>query len=78
MSSKPYPTLFDSSTPRSDVLNRTLQDYDERLGWHETTISRKAVRDELDNRLSRSFSDRPVETPSADPDTFCVKPVHQF
>jgi len=27
--------------------------YDERLGWHETTVSREAVRDELGNRLTQ-------------------------
>ena len=52
--------------------------YDERLGWHETTVSRKAVRDELVNRLSRSFSDRTDEMPNDDLGTFCVKPVRQF
>ena len=52
--------------------------FDERLGWHETTVSRNAVRDELVNRLSQSSSDRTNETPNTDPDTFRVKPVHQF
>ncbi|WP_135827088.1 hypothetical protein [Halorussus ruber] len=52
--------------------------YDERLGWHETTVNRKAVRDELVNRLSRSSSKRTNETPNADTDTFHVKPEHQF
>ncbi|WP_128478952.1 hypothetical protein [Halorussus pelagicus] len=52
--------------------------FDERLGWHETTVSRKAVRDELVNRLSQSSLDRTDESPNADPDTFCVKPIHQL
>ncbi len=52
--------------------------FDERLGWHETTVSREAVRDELVNRLSQSSSDRTNEMPNGDPDTFRVKPVHQF
>ena len=52
--------------------------YDERLGWHETTVSRKTVRDELVNRLSQSSSDQTNETPNTDPDTFCVKPTHKL
>ncbi|GKZ16250.1 hypothetical protein [Haladaptatus sp. T7] len=52
--------------------------FDERLGWHETTVSREAVREELVNRLSRSSLNRTIETPSTDADTFRVKPVHQF
>ncbi|WP_254526102.1 hypothetical protein [Natrinema caseinilyticum] len=52
--------------------------FGERLGWHETTVSRNAVREELVNRLSQSSSDRTNETPNADPDTFRVKPIHQF
>ena len=52
--------------------------YDERLGWHETTVSRESVREELVNRLSRASLDRTSETPNIDPDTFRVKPVHQF
>nr|WP_236639635.1 hypothetical protein [Salinigranum halophilum] len=38
-----------------DVGQRFKKRYfDERLGWHETTVSRKAVREELVNRLSQS------------------------
>jgi hypothetical protein len=62
-----------------DVGQRFQKRYfDERLGWHETTVSREAVRDELVNRLSQSSSDRTTEMPNADSDTFRVKPVHQF
>jgi len=52
--------------------------YNERFGWHETTVSPNAVRDDLVNRLSRSFTDRIDETLNAASDTFCVKPVHQL
>ncbi|WP_042662720.1 hypothetical protein [Haloferax sp. ATB1] len=52
--------------------------FDERLGWHETTVSRGVVRDELVSRLSQLSLDRIDETPNTDPDTFHVKPVHQF
>lgn len=62
-----------------DVGQRLQKRYfDELLGWHETTVSRETVRDELVTRLSRSFSDRTDETPDAEPDTFRVKPLHQF
>ena len=55
--------------------------YHERLGWHETMVSREAVRDELINRLMWSSSrpsNRNNESPSAEPDTFCVKPARQL
>ncbi len=62
-----------------DVGQRFQKRYfDKRLGWRETTVSREAVRDELVNRLSQSSSDRTNEMPNGDPDTFRVKPVHQF
>lgn len=48
--------------------------YDERLGWHEKTVNRNAVREELVNRLSQSSLDRTSEKPNADPDTFYVNP----
>ncbi|POG55160.1 hypothetical protein [Haloferax marisrubri] len=52
--------------------------FDERLGWHETTVSREAVREELVNRLSRLSLDRIDEPPNAEPDTFRVMSLHQF
>ncbi|WP_058827927.1 hypothetical protein [Haloferax sp. Q22] len=52
--------------------------FDERLGWHETTVSREAVREELVNRLSKLPLDRIDETSNTDPDTFRVVPIHQF
>ncbi|WP_082677704.1 hypothetical protein [Haloferax sp. Q22] len=62
-----------------DVGERFQKRYfDERLGWHETTVCREATREELVNRLSRSSLDRTSEMPNTDPDTFRVKPVHQF
>ena len=51
--------------------------FDDRLGWHETTVSRETVRDELITQLTRSASP-PVDTREAatsEPDTFTVKPV---
>ncbi|MFC4540426.1 hypothetical protein ACFO5R_00555 [Halosolutus amylolyticus] len=50
--------------------------YDERLGWHESTVSRRAVRKNLITRLTRSSSrttDRSHDVPVDDPDTFSVK-----
>lgn len=50
--------------------------FDERLGSHETTVSREAVRDELINRLTRSSSlstDGSHERAIDDPDRFRVK-----
>ncbi|MFC7131413.1 hypothetical protein [Haloferax chudinovii] len=62
-----------------DVDERFKKRYfDERLGWHETTVSRETVREELVHRLSRSSLNRTSETPNTDADTFRVKPVHQF
>ena len=55
--------------------------YDERLGWHESTISRRAVREELITRLTRSSSqatDRSHDVPVNNPDTFSVKPVRKL
>jgi hypothetical protein len=66
-------------TAVDDIGQRFQKRYfDERLGWHETTVSREAVREELVNRLLRSSLNRTSKTPGTDPDTFCVKPVHQF
>ncbi|QOS13392.1 hypothetical protein DEQ92_19680 [Haloferax sp. Atlit-6N] len=55
--------------------------YDERLGWHETTISRESVRNELIDRLSRTDSlatDRSHSAPVEACDVFSVKPVQQL
>ncbi len=55
--------------------------YDERLGWHETTISRKSVRNELIDRLSQTDSlatDRSYSVPVESTDVFRVKPVRQL
>ncbi|TMT79095.1 hypothetical protein E2L06_19960 [Haloterrigena sp. H1] len=55
--------------------------YDERLGWHEQTISRQDVRDELINRLARAASlatNQSHSHPVDEPDTFRVKPMWQL
>ncbi|MFC7164856.1 hypothetical protein [Halospeciosus flavus] len=55
--------------------------YDERLGWHESTVSRRAVREDLITRLIRSSSlttDRSHEVPVNNPDTFSVKPARKL
>jgi len=55
--------------------------YDERLGWHEQTMSRQDVRDELLNRLARPASARRIRVipyPVEEPDTFQVKPTWQL
>lgn len=55
--------------------------YNERLGWHETTVSREAVRDELINRLTRSSSlatDGSHDVIVDSPDRFPVKPAREL
>jgi len=55
--------------------------FDDRLGWHETTIPRRAVRDELITQLTRSPStpaERSGERAASEPDTFVVKPVREL
>ena len=55
--------------------------YDERLGWHESTVSRRAVRENLITRLTRSSSlatDRSHDVPVDNPDTFSVKPAREL
>jgi len=55
--------------------------FDDRLGWQETTIPRRAVRDELITQLSRSAStaaERAGEGAASEPDTFVVKPVREL
>lgn len=66
-----------------DDVGETFQKrhYDERLGWHESTISRQAVRDELIDRLTRSSSlasDRSHDAPVDGADTFSVKPAREL
>ena len=55
--------------------------FDDRLGWQETTIPRRAVRDELITQLTRSASttvERAGEEAASEPDTFVVKPVREL
>ncbi|WP_408960793.1 hypothetical protein [Natrinema sp. 74] len=66
-----------------DDVGETFQKrhYDERLGWHESTVSRQAVREYLITRLTRSSSlasDRSHDAPVDDPDTFSVKPAREL
>jgi len=54
--------------------------FNSRVGWHETTISREIVRDELITQLTRSTSP-PADTREAadsEPNTFSVKPVREL
>ena len=54
--------------------------FDSRLGWNETTVPRKIVRDELITQLTRSASP-PADTREAaasEPDRFTVKPVREL
>ncbi|MXR43032.1 hypothetical protein GRX01_17005 [Halobaculum sp. WSA2] len=55
--------------------------FDNRLGWHETTVPRRTVRDELITQLTRSASttaERAGEEAASEPDTFVVKPVREL
>ncbi|MDF9748256.1 hypothetical protein [Natrinema salsiterrestre] len=55
--------------------------FDDRLGWHETTVPRRTVRDELITQLTRSAStpaERSDEEAASEPDTFVVKPVRDL
>ena len=55
--------------------------YNKRLGWHELTVSRRAVRNELIARLTRSSiqtTDRSRLVPGDIPDMFSVKPVQEL
>ena len=64
-----------------DVGQRFKKRYfDERLGWHETTVSRKAVREELVNRLSRSSlgSDVGQHGVVDDQDKFKMMPIREL
>ncbi len=55
--------------------------FDDRLGWQETTVPRRTVRDELITQLTRSAStstERAGEIAASEPDTFVVKPVREL
>jgi len=55
--------------------------FDDRLGWHETTVPRGTVRDELITQLTRSAStsvERAGERAASEPDTFVAKPVRDL
>ncbi|MBC9987936.1 MULTISPECIES: hypothetical protein [Haloferax] len=55
--------------------------FDDRLGWHETTVPRRTVRDELITQLTQSPStsaERSGERAASEPDTFVVKPVRDL
>jgi hypothetical protein len=55
--------------------------FDARLGWHETSVPRRTVRDELITQLTRSVStstERSGEEAVKGPDTFVVKPVQDL
>jgi hypothetical protein len=55
--------------------------FDDRLGWHETTVPRRTVRDELITQLTGSSStstERAGEEAASEPDSFVVKPVREL
>jgi len=55
--------------------------FDDRLGWHETTVPRRTVRDELITQLTQSSSttaEQSGEGAASEPDTFVVKPVREL
>ncbi|RLM62602.1 hypothetical protein [Halorubrum sp. Atlit-26R] len=54
--------------------------FDSRLGWNETTVPRKIVRDELIIQLTRSASPPAEAREAADSETntFSVKPVREL
>jgi hypothetical protein len=55
--------------------------FDSRLGWHETTVPRETVRDELITQLTRSAvspAERTREAAASEPNTFTVKPVREL
>jgi len=66
-----------------DDVGETFQKrhYDERLGWHETTVSRETVRDELVSRLTHQSSlggERGQNDVDGAQDSFCVKPAREL
>jgi len=55
--------------------------FDDRLGWHETSVPRRTVRDELITHLTRSTTtpaQQSGEGAASEPDTFTVKPVRDL
>jgi len=55
--------------------------FDGRLGWHETTVPRETVRDELITQLTRSPSSKAEQSGEGaanEPATFAVKPVREL
>ncbi len=54
--------------------------FDDRLGEHNTLLSRGRVRTELINRLSRETvgTKRGVQDSVDEPDTFCVRPLQEL
>ena len=57
------------------------QHFDARLGWHETTVPRETVRNELIAQLTRSPStsaEQSGEGAASEPDTFIVEPVREL
>ncbi|AFO59503.1 hypothetical protein [Natrinema sp. J7-2] len=55
--------------------------FDDRLGWHETTVPRRIVRDELIAQLTQSPSttaEQSGEGAASEPDSFVVKPVREL
>ena len=55
--------------------------FDARLGWHETTVPRRTVRNELIAQITRSPSTPAKlsgERAASEPDTFTVKPVREL
>ena len=55
--------------------------FDDRPGWHETTVPRRIVRDELITQLTQSPStsaERSGDEAATEPDTFVVKPVREL
>lgn len=66
--------------PRLQSWVSALLSY-ERLGWHESTVSRRDVREDLITRLTRSSSqatDRNHDVPVDNLDTFSVKPTRKL
>ena len=55
--------------------------FDSRPGWHETTVPRETVRDELITQVTQSAASSPERTREAaasEPATFTVKPVREL
>ena len=57
------------------------QHLDDRLGWHETTVPRRTVRDELITQLTRSAATSAEwagEGATSEPNTLVVEPVRDL